>query len=303
MPDDRPDQQSALDARTFQSWVESLSESRGASREEVLEQLISSYWTLHELLQVIEESGDDAVLHPDDEGRSDAPGAARSAAAAGLTEADADGDSDAADRVDRLDERVESLAERSEERWTTLADRHDDLESRVDGEFENLRGVLEYLIDTTDDLAERTDALVSDHVEARRRRRTERAALLDLKREAGRLGVSTAACDHCGESVALGTLATPRCPQCAATFDGVVPRTGWLDFGPSRLTVADPADGGARDVADDWPTDLSDERPTGDDHSRPMQGDRSRSPGADAGPAGDRRAEDPFQWLDEDQLL
>lgn len=303
MTDDSPGQQSALERDPFQTWVASLSASKGASREEVLEQLISSYWTLHELLQVIEESGDDVNLYPStDDDPAPKPGTG-GASLAGFAEADVD----AGETSERLAERIDVLAEDFEDRWETLSEHQHAVEAYVTGEFDDVRTVLEYLIETTDALAERTEALLSEHVEATRRRRAERSVLVDLKNEAGRKGVTTADCDHCGTSVALGTLATPRCPQCASTFDGVVAKSGWLDFGPNRLTVAD----------DPEPHDSDepvDERLAGGgEPSKPgglgastdaLETDgRAAGVGEPASRAADARAaDDRFQWLDENEL-
>jgi DNA repair exonuclease SbcCD ATPase subunit len=115
------------------------------------------------------------------------------------------------------------------------------LDGRLDEGFENYEDVLEYLTETTETLEEKLDVVASAVVDLRERttalERTEaeRAAGAELKREANRKGISTAACETCGASVDLSLLSAPYCPDCDATFDGVRPKQGF--FGSPTLTV------------------------------------------------------------------
>lgn len=267
---------SAADAPAPEEWIDRLAASQGRSREEILEELVSSYWTLQEMLRLVEGSEEGQAL---DESTAEAESPTdqldfydfRSDVEAELTrleehvtsleaaveDADSAGEAEAlrAD-IERLTARVETLeraAERAEapsaddfrtleERFSSATDslRNDQrtLRSRIDEEFGHLRTVLEYLLDVTDDLHRRTDSLSEGQHPEFDRLIEERQSLVDLKRDATRLGVKAADCEYCGTTVDIAMLPTPFCPQCDRRFDGVVPKSGWLPFGSNTLSIA-----------------------------------------------------------------
>lgn len=126
---------------------------------------------------------------------------------------------------------------------TALRDDLDDLEATFEAGFANYEDVLEYLTDAADEHDAKLSSLARAVADLRTRVSTleteaaTRRAADDLKTQANRHGVSTAACDSCGSTVRVGLLSAPECPHCAATFDAVEPATGF--FGSASLTVGD----------------------------------------------------------------
>lgn len=58
--------------------------------------------------------------------------------------------------------------------------------------------------------------------------RTRRAALQELKRQAGQAGVETADCGACGSEVNLALLTEPACPQCETELRDLSVSSGFL---------------------------------------------------------------------------
>jgi chromosome segregation ATPase len=145
----------------------------------------------------------------------------------------------AATRAERVERDIAEVASDVE----ALDDRLADVEARVDAGFENYEEVLEYLTETTDDLSGKLDTLARAVVEMRTAARTlagraeARAAVDELKAEANRLGVRSAACGECDESVDVALLTEPACPACASTFSDVEPKQRL--FGSPTLVVGD----------------------------------------------------------------
>ena len=125
-----------------------------------------------------------------------------------------------------------------------LRDDLEDLEGTVDAGFENFEEVLDYLFDRTDDLEERSTVLAKAVVDLRDRwddfaeRERRRAEAERLQLAANRLGIRTAACEDCGESVDIALLTAPECPRCASPFADVAERTSF--FGSHTLETGDP---------------------------------------------------------------
>ncbi|WP_132056836.1 hypothetical protein [Halorussus amylolyticus] len=138
-----------------------------------------------------------------------------------------------ADRADDLAAELDSLTERVAE-----------LDETVETGFENYEDVLEYLTDATDDVETKLTTLAEvtvdlrDQVEMLSARHATRAAADELATLANRRGVESAACGHCGQTVHVGLLASPKCPHCASTFNDVQPKQGF--FGSHTLVVGDP---------------------------------------------------------------
>lgn len=244
-PDDPRDRRDARSGQLpTEEWLGQLAESEGVSREEVLEQLVSSYWTLKEMHGLIEgrEEGDE-------EWPIDVEALYSEAFAEELEDVNErldrleEGDEDVALRgeVEMLAERIDgvegALAGRIEDVEGSLGGRIDDVEGRVDEEFGNLERILDYILNTTDDLEEDLGALEREQ-EADRRRRAQQERLTDLKHLASRLGVRKAKCDYCDATVDIALLPTPECPQCDRQFTDIDPDRGWFGLGSSTLTVS-----------------------------------------------------------------
>lgn len=276
MTDERSDpNETAADAPSPEEWIDRLAESKGRSRSEILEELISSHWTLQEMLRLVEQSEEGL-----EEGTAETDGPRKELDILGLQgeleeditrledqvealdDAVAD-DASAADTADLredieeltnrvqalersiqadqgpTEEDLQSLDDRFSKVAQSLAGRHRKLRSRVDDEFGNLEAILEYLIEITDVLDNRTSSLSSEYHDEVDELIEERRALVDLKRDAARLDINTAQCEYCSTAVDIAMLPTPFCPQCDRRFEDIVPKSGWLPFGSNTLSVAD----------------------------------------------------------------
>ena len=251
MTDDPADERPAgLGSSPSEEWIEKIAESEGVSRDEVVERLIASYWTLkemHGLLQQTEGGADPAGDElPLDVGPSRPDSLSQELSElrqrVGRLEVDAQ-EADAEDAVDELRSGLDGLSERLSAVEESLAGRRDALGSRLDREFANLEVILEYLVETTDELDEDVVGL-AEELQVGRERRAERDRLVELKRQAARLGVRTAKCAYCNTSVDVALLPTPACPRCDREFVDVEPNSGWRWFGSNVLEVATaPLDG------------------------------------------------------------
>ncbi|MFO7834820.1 MAG: hypothetical protein R6V31_12440, partial [Halohasta sp.] len=115
-----------------------------------------------------------------------------------------------------------------------------ELEARLEADLDGIEAVFEQLLSTTDELDERLEAVEAAReaaIEPLQRRTAEQAALVGLTREALCHGVSTADCDHCGQSVDIGLLEEPYCPGCDRRFTAV-DAGGWLPFSSATLRTA-----------------------------------------------------------------
>jgi rubrerythrin len=239
MTDDQEETEMAPpDADASEEWVESIAATEGIPPEEVIERLVSSYWTLtemHDMLGGLDDGIEfDADIDPD--GAEEATREEIEVLRERLDRLEADLGEEHEARVavaadlTELTQQVDAVADRA-------ADRHESLESRLDTELENLETILEHLLDTTDAL-EADLASVSEEMEAVGRRRAERERLTRLRRIARQLGVRSAVCEHCGTSVDVGLLQTTDCPHCDRRFVDVDPATGWFGLGSDTLVTA-----------------------------------------------------------------
>lgn len=261
------------EADSPEEWVDSIATAEGIPPEKVIQRLVSSYWTLTEIHDVLDGIDEDIGVNAID---TDAESNAVDAEGETVP---TDADAPTADDVEELRERIDRLGEkRDEDRETRadieadlaqltqrvdavsqqLRDRQSTLESRFDEELENLETILEYLVDTTDDLESAIDGLerttgdlvyttdglegglesVTEELEIVRSRRAERERLTDLRRTASQLGVRSAACEHCGTSVDIGVLPSADCPDCDRQFVDVERGRGWFGFGTDTLVTA-----------------------------------------------------------------
>ena len=62
MSDDPLDNHDSSQTTSFEEWIEQHAEAQGVSRQELFEQLVSSYWTVNEMAELIDEREDDLSL-------------------------------------------------------------------------------------------------------------------------------------------------------------------------------------------------------------------------------------------------
>jgi hypothetical protein len=122
-------------------------------------------------------------------------------------------------------------------------DEVEELGDRLDRGFENYEEVLTDLTDEVEDLNEKATRLaravvnVREQAHALAEHQKSCQAADELAVAANRKGVTEADCETCGESVAVGLLAEPVCPHCAATFTDIEEQSGL--FGSATLVTGD----------------------------------------------------------------
>lgn len=185
-PSDRPDQSPTT--ASFGKWLDRQAESQGISRQELFERLVSSYWTLNELVQLLDDSGNTtslADIYPGDGPEPpDGSGAAPTIGESGHEPDETrehSGDPDSQGRRGQQDrdspsEEVSELRTRIEE----LHDRIDGLESELDDERERGQsqdGLIEALVGRLSEVETDLDELASASASGRESLSSEQAAL------------------------------------------------------------------------------------------------------------------------------
>ncbi|MFC7202668.1 hypothetical protein ACFQJC_04020 [Haloferax namakaokahaiae] len=239
-PSDRSERE--RNQQTFDDWLEQKAAETGSSREQVLEQLLGSYWTLKEITQLVDERGKPQLHTEGDEAT------ATDARRDGTSIENAVTETEFAELLDDLEaveadvEAVEADVEEIRERSNDIDDVTSSLEagqarlrSRLDDEFEHLQTILTYLVQTGDDRDARITETQTQFRAEIRELRAEREQLRRLRREAQRLGTHGADCEQCGEHIDLALLTGPDCPHCNRPLTGVKEETNWLVL--SRYTV------------------------------------------------------------------
>lgn len=273
--DPNEDDTPLADADPPEEWVESIAAAEGIPPEAVVERLVSSYWTLTEVSEMLSGTEGDVGLaaagdvEPGPRGmdgdKNEAPTAEDDGEAPTVEDIE-----ELRERLDRLEEELHAQRESRTDIETDLGeltqrldaieaqfrDRHASLESRIDAELEYLETILGYLIDTTDDLDRDLSSILQGWTTVRDNQE-ERERLADLKRTASQLGVRSAECGHCGYSLDLGVLPTADCPACGREFVDIESATGWFGMGTDTLVTAgetaietNDAEGGRQDSGD-----------------------------------------------------
>jgi archaellum component FlaC len=148
MSDDPNDRRDGSGATTsFEEWLDQHAESQGVSRQELFERLVSSYWTLNEMVRLLDDSGSDASVRDVYPGGDDGSLGAAPRIGGG---SDASEESERPRRRDRPErgeprERADGAAEADSGRTgregrrgrvAALRDRLDDVEDRLDDQRE-----------------------------------------------------------------------------------------------------------------------------------------------------------------------
>lgn len=269
----------SLDASDFLDWLDEMADAEGKSREELIQTLVSSYWTLDEMLNLMEQADADADLPTSGPETSDGPASPGRRRLADVERDLAERIEDLDGRLDRLrseldalpdeaadaerDALVESLADRVAEieaeaeegpahadaaEVEAIADRVATLETTFTARHEQLEERIDtefgHLHTILEHLIETTNDLEdrTTRSEAEAEIRDFLAAadrLATLKRTAAQLGAAKATCGYCDTNVRIALLPTPECPQCEREFVDIEPKQGW--FGSATLVVSDQA--------------------------------------------------------------
>ena len=268
---------STADDGPSEEWLRSIAAAEGVPPEEVVEGLVSSYWTLTEVYEMLNETEGDiglAAMGDIDPAAADDINPRPSEVAGDEADAPtAEGEEDVPtiedikelrERLDRLEEELRAqeeshadvetdlgkLTQRMDAIEGELRGRQSSITSRLDAELENLETILGYLIDTTDQI-DRDLSSVREGWTAVQDSQAERERLVEFKQTASQLGVESGECEHCGSSVDIGVLPTADCPDCGEEFVDIEPATGWFGMGTDTLVTEeetaietnDPGDG------------------------------------------------------------
>lgn len=239
-------------------WLDEVAEAENITREAAVESLVSSYWQLKEVLELLDEPElPDRRLDSPDSARGDrsvheGPGSID------RSEDDTIANASPAELRDRLDD-VESALETLEAELSTLrastvsseafaaktdqarsfqdaiSSKHDDLRgrhttlhNRVHAEFENIRTILTRLIESTTANEDRVQELVESVQTPLRSHLTAEETLQAITRTAIEEGVRTADCGRCELRIDLALLESPSCPRCDASFSGIETTERWF---------------------------------------------------------------------------
>jgi predicted nucleic acid-binding Zn-ribbon protein len=175
---------------SFEEWLSQQAESQGISQQELFERLVSSYWTLNELVQLLDDSGNTtslADIYPGDD--SDLPDGKDAGSAPVLGGSEADSDEDRRRDRDRREPRRRNREDRNRTHEETaelrtqieeLHDRIDDLESELGDERERGQsqdGLIEALADRLSGIEADLSELESASASGRESLSADQAAL------------------------------------------------------------------------------------------------------------------------------
>ncbi|MFB6228707.1 MAG: hypothetical protein ABEH88_09135 [Halobacteriales archaeon] len=270
---DEPGEDSVLpaDDGPSEELLESIAAAEGIPPEEVVGRLISSYWTLTEVYEMLSETEGDIGLAAAgdidpgpsgvDVGEKDAPAVEEDTPTveddedAPTTEDDGDAPTiedieELRERLDRLEDELRaqkeshadveadlgSLTQRMDGLEAELRQRQSSITSRLDVELENLETILGYLIDTTDEIDRNLSSVLQEWTTIKDSQ-AEQERLAEFKQTASELGVQSGECEHCGSSVDIGVLPTADCPDCGEEFVDIEPTTAWFGMGTDTLVT------------------------------------------------------------------
>jgi len=196
--------------------------------------------------------------------------------------------------LDEVRHRIAELETAVDEQLSGEATDLDELEAWIQNEFDNIEDVLEHLLSKTDNLEYRIGSAVDsqrEQLEPLQEAHAEQEDLTALKAEAIRKDVDTAACADCGESVDLGVLPTPYCPNCEQKLTGVEAGQGWNPFDKPTLRTAPSRPGGTAAAQQS-----SDGRGAADRGGQ--RGDGSPPPQQAGNDQQEPRSDGGFEWVD-----
>lgn len=196
--------------------------------------------------------------------------------------------------LDEVRHRISELETAVDEQLSGEATDLDDLEAWIQNEFDNIEDVLEHLLSKTDNLEYRIGSAVDsqrEQIGPLQEAHAEQEDLTALKTEAIQKDIDTAACADCDESVDLGVLPTPYCPNCEQKLTGVEAGQGWNPFDEPTLRTAPsrPAGAASAQPPREGRGSAESHGQHGEQPTPPQQGgDDHREPRSDGG----------FEWVD-----
>jgi archaellum component FlaC len=182
MSDDPNDRRDGSGATTsFEEWLDQHAESQNVSRQELFERLVSSYWTLNEMVQLLDDSGSDASVRDVYPGGDDGSLGAAPRVGGGSDANEESGQPRRRDRPERGEprERADGAAEADSGRTgrggrrgriAALCDRLDDVEDRLDDQRERGQSrdrTLEAAADRLSEIEADVEALAAESEAAR----------------------------------------------------------------------------------------------------------------------------------------
>jgi predicted nucleic acid-binding Zn-ribbon protein len=127
------------------------------------------------------------------------------------------------------------------DRQESLETSQERLEERIEAEFDDLEAILTHLLETVRELDSAVDDATDRHtgdIKMLKYQLQKHHHLEELKRGANLAGIERADCENCGQTVHLGLLESPFCPDCGEQFARVEPT--WLPFRNARIENGGP---------------------------------------------------------------
>jgi chromosome segregation ATPase len=165
---------------------------------------------------------------------------------------------DVRDRVVQLKRELDTKAPADHEAFESVAELDDSVDAlnrelvavrdEFEGDIADHSGQLEELAERLESFEDRLDDVeskltrvawvVSDLRDNQGGRDAHQKAVDRIKRAAAQEGITSASCQNCGESVAIGLLTDPQCPHCDSTVSDVQPEGGIIRKKASLVTAA-----------------------------------------------------------------
>lgn len=267
---------------SLEQWLEQQAAADGISQERLFSQLVSAYWALNEMQEMLDEFDDEnlSINRPSGENTEEVrerldelehqleTEAERRQSLDPLVEAIASHLAElegkleelaveagkahnsldqkhesVAEQVDALTEELEQEREKRATETQELRAGQEQIKTRLDSEFEDLETILTYLVSRTDELESDTSDMDAKHEEALTRFRWERDTLEYIKRKATDANTRSGECQSCGEVIDLGMLSRPYCPECENTLTGIKEEQKWLFFSNVIVTTENSSQG------------------------------------------------------------
>ena len=144
------------------------------------------------------------------------------------------------DELVEIRERLSALEADLTDQVAAESEAREELEAWIETEFDNVEDVLQHLLSTTDNLEYRLGSAIEsqrEQLEPLEAAHADRKQLRELKNEAIEIGVTTADCGNCEETIDLRLLPAPHCPSCEQEFTGVTD-SSWWPFDSATLQTA-----------------------------------------------------------------
>ncbi|MFB1065042.1 hypothetical protein [Natrinema sp. H-ect4] len=254
-------------SNSLEEWIDQQAVSEGVSKEELFQKLISSYWTVNEMSQLVDETdtnhgpssrtgppsttSDKAESAPDqvtelrelvkdiekelqtEVRRSNQIGARTSTLAERISEIEnklAEVESQSESQITEIRDELQSLE-------TELTSDRKNLEADLSSKFDDLQTILKFLVEKTDEFDDQIANIKQDYYGTVEQIEEEQKLLQKLKQDASDVGSYTGECETCGTAIDVALLMDPHCSQCHSQLTGVKKEAAWWILSKTVITT------------------------------------------------------------------